>query len=282
MVPSAALIKAVLINGAVEITGAGAYDNNEPRYPNNQMGWGRILINNTLYFSGGPRGLKVFNENIGISTGQFKTYSVPVYDSSQSLKVTLVWTDYPATTGAQRTIVNDLDLLVTDPLGNQYKGNVFGGTNPHQSTTDGNYDGVNVEEGVLRLPSFVVPGSWTIRVTGKNVPNGPQPFVVVVSYGRQYKGSLTAGILPSSQTVYYNPAGCLAPTAGFNGTSSGGSGTYNYAWGFGDGGTGTGIWVQHTYPGAPVTYAVALIVTDSNGKWGNATASVTVKKVSYC
>lgn len=281
LVPSAALIKAVLINGAVEIGGLGAYANGEHRYPNDNIGWGRIHLDNSLYFAGDSRNLTVFDETGGLTTGQFRQYTIAVNDPTVPFEATLAWTDYPGTPGAQKELVNDLDLLVTDPLGNTYKGNVFDGAYPGQSTVGGSYDSLNVEEGVLRVPT-VVPGIWTFRVTARNVVHGPQPFALAVTYGSQVKGSLNVSLTPSSQTVYYNRNGCIWPTAHFTGSASGGSGTYTYAWWFGDGNTGSGTPIDYTYPSRTATYKATLIVTDSDAKWRRADANVTVRSTSYC
>ncbi|OGS46428.1 MAG: hypothetical protein A3K66_04390 [Euryarchaeota archaeon RBG_16_67_27] len=187
--PSAALIKAILINSAVEINGTGAYDNGEFWYPNNSQGWGRILMDNALYFDGDARHLSVVDGTTGLVTGALREYAFAVVDPSEPLEVTLVWTDPPAAAGASRALMNDLNLLVTDPLGNAYKGNVFKryGTleaklaNPGESETGGSYDAVNVEEGVLRMSPAA--GVWRVTVTGQNVVQGPQPFALVVTGG---------------------------------------------------------------------------------------------------
>ncbi len=252
----------------------------EYRYPNNHQGWGRVLLDNALYFLGDPKQLSIDDNTAGLSTGQSRQYQFNVTGSTQPFEVTLVWSDYPGTPGAGRAIVNDLDLLVTDPQGNQYKGNVFSGYNPGQSAVGGAYDRLNVEEGVLRLTPAV--GTWTVSVTGFNIPNGPQPFALVVTGKLQPGSGLQVSISPAAQTVYFNNAGCLLPTASFTGSASGGQAPYTYGWIFGDGGTTTGNPVQHTYPLFEYTWTGWLIVTDSNGAQGSSTATVTVRETTFC
>jgi len=176
-VPSGALLRAMLINGAVEISGDGAYRSGQS-YPNNDQGWGRVNLDNALYFQGDQRGLLVVDERMGLQTGQWVEYPVQV-SSGQPLEATLVWSDPAGAADCNPCLVNNLDLQITDPLGNQYKGNVFAGANPGQSTTGGLHDALNVEEGVLRLQPM--DGTWRVRVTAANVPTGPQPFAVVVT-----------------------------------------------------------------------------------------------------
>jgi len=69
--------------------------------------------------------------------------------------------------------VNDLSLTVISPAGDTFKGNVY---SSGQSATGGNYDSLNVEECVRRnLPE---PGTWVVKVYGRNCPQGPQPFAL--------------------------------------------------------------------------------------------------------
>lgn len=177
--PSAALIRATLVNGAVEITGLNAYQNGQT-YPNNDQGWGRIHLDNSLYLSGDSRRLFVIDETKGLSNSDYVEYEFQV-SGGVPFEATLAWTDYPGASGCTFTcLVDDLDIVVTDPSGNQYLGNVFAGTpGQFQSTTGGVADRKNVEEGVLRLTPDA--GTWRVRVNGYNVPFGPQPFALVVT-----------------------------------------------------------------------------------------------------
>lgn len=149
------------------------------RFPNYDQGWGRVNLENSLYFSGDQRKLVVYDEKRGLSTGFVQRFSVAVNSNSCPLNVALVWTDYPGSPGASNALVDDLDLTVIDPQGNIYRGNVFGGYNPGQSVTGGSYDHLNVEEGVRRLTPIV--GTWQISVTGACVPQEAQPFALVVT-----------------------------------------------------------------------------------------------------
>ncbi|MBS3817342.1 MAG: S8 family serine peptidase [Candidatus Thermoplasmatota archaeon] len=194
--PSASLMKAVLVNGAVEITGNGAYMNSQS-YPNNDQGWGRVNLQNSLEFAGDSRNLRVFQEKNGISTGNTSTYSVNVEDTSEPLEITLTYTDYPGSTSASKALVNNLDLKITAPDSTVYKGNVFDGSNPGQSTTGGSYDDLNPVENFLRLNPQ--KGKYKIEVTGSDIPNGPQPFSIAVTGGL---GALSNGTVNLDEDVY--------------------------------------------------------------------------------
>lgn len=170
---SAAVVKACIINGAApDVLGSTIPDNN--------TGWGRVNLDAALYFTNDVRKLAAYDDTLGLSTGQFREYTVTVNNQSEPLKVALVWTDYFGAGGANPAIVNNLDLLVTGPNSVYYRGNQYTGG---QSTPNpGTWDNRNVEECVRRnVPEI---GTWTVRVTGTNVPSGTrQAFAVVISGG---------------------------------------------------------------------------------------------------
>jgi serine protease AprX len=166
--PSAALIKATLINTAEDMPGYGdpAREAGQP-IPNMHEGWGRINLANVA-----ADGRKVVDGET-LATSQTRSYTTQA-DPSGALKVSLVWSDYAASTSASKTLVNNLDLIVIGPGGVTYRGNVFTGG---WSATGGVADSRNnVENVYIQAPAA---GSWTIEVRGYNVPSGPQPFALV-------------------------------------------------------------------------------------------------------
>ncbi|MCC7144647.1 MAG: S8 family serine peptidase [Candidatus Eisenbacteria bacterium] len=166
--PSGALVKAVLVNSGRDM---GTSDQ-----PNNNEGWGRILLDDGLYFEGDARELRI-EQGDPLATGGAASFVYNVDTSDEPLEITLVWTDYPAASGAGIALVNDLDLVVTAPGGAQYKGNVYTGG---QSTTGGTADRRNVEESV-RLNNPPV-GDYTISIQGFNVPRAEgQPFALAAT-----------------------------------------------------------------------------------------------------
>ena len=180
--PSAALVKATIINSAVEMTGESAYANGEYWYPNDNQGWGRITLDEALYFTGDARSLSVHDERTGLDTGGAMSYQLAVGDGSMPLEFTLVWSDYAGTPYSNPNLVNDLDLVVTAPDGTVYRGNQFAGYNPGSSVPNApGRDHVNNTECVLVYspPS----GLWTIQVSGVDIPYGPQPFALVSTGG---------------------------------------------------------------------------------------------------
>src|SRR4030095_9766371 len=101
------------------------------------------------------------------------TFDVPARGGP--VKMTLAWTDYPSSTSAATNLVNDLDLIVTAPDGTTYTGNAFAGG---WSVPGGAPDRLNNVENVYVFAAAA--GTWTITVSGYNVPQGPQSFALVV------------------------------------------------------------------------------------------------------
>ena len=166
---SAALVKATIINSAVDLldeNNDGANDNDFP-IPNNYEGWGLINLNGATDGS-----LQYVEEGAGLATGANATFTATT--TGGPLKVTIVWSDAPSTDTASINLVNDLDLTVSGPSGT-FKGNVFSGG---WSQTGGSADRRNnVENVYIAAPSA---GTYTITINGYNVPNGPQTFALVV------------------------------------------------------------------------------------------------------
>jgi hypothetical protein len=160
------------LNKAVGIVGA---DNDISGYtvPDNNVGWGRVDLDSSLYFAGDTSMLWVMDDTIGLETGDSVLIPIDVTSADKPFRVTLCWTDYPGTMRASYICVNDLDLTVYSPSGTPYKGNVYSGG---QSATGGANDSLNVEE-CTRINSPEV-GSWSIVVKARNVPQGPQPFAL--------------------------------------------------------------------------------------------------------
>ncbi len=182
IIPSAALMKSTLINSADKMGSLA--------FPGIEQGYGRVNLNNALYFAGDARKLLIEDNTTGLSTGGSWSRQFQVQSSTQTLKVVLCWTDYPAAQNANPALVNNLDLQVQDPSGNIYRGNYFSGG---WSQPGGSADNINVEELVwIQTPTT---GTWTVTVLGTNVPQGPQPFAVTITGDANLVGILEGGKL---------------------------------------------------------------------------------------
>ena len=179
-VPSAALVKALLMASGERATQGFRDSRNEQKWPNNSQGWGRPLLDNVLYFPGDVKKTISIDHTEGLVTGDVVTYDFTVNSNAVPLRVMLVWSDYPGTVGAATVLVNDLNLEVTDPSALVYKGNFF---SPPFATSEsrpgGLFDAINPTEGVhLWYPEA---GTYSVRISGANIPEGPQPFALVIN-----------------------------------------------------------------------------------------------------
>ena len=124
MEPSGALLKAVLLNGGVNLT---AVDNsNDVRidnYPSEPydgiQGFGRVSLENSLYIKGESNLIATVYDREVIKEGETNSYSVLIHHSdlcqSKTLSVTLTWMDLasPSTGCPEKCLINDLDLYIT-------------------------------------------------------------------------------------------------------------------------------------------------------------------------
>ncbi len=170
--PSAALIKATLLHTARDIPGQypAPYGEAGP-IPNNDEGWGAVDVR------AATTSMKYFvDQTTALQTGQQAVYTYRAGAGAQPAKFTLVWTDYPAALEAAKQLVNDLDLTITAPDGQVYRGNVFSGG---WSLPGGAADRTNNVEAVY-LPQTLA-GTYTVTISAHNIPFGPQDFALVVS-----------------------------------------------------------------------------------------------------
>jgi len=195
---SSALMRALAI--------AAADSNVGTEYPpNNSAGWGRLDVSTIMHFSDDSNGLVFLDEPIGVSTGQDLTFQFEL-SGRAPLHVVLAWTDTAAAPEAAIAIVNDLDLELTSPDGNRYRGNQF--YNGWSAANPPNWDERNVEE--VCLVSHPLTGRWTVRVLGRNVYTPLQPFAVAVRGGiAGMAPGVAEGDCPRMGTVPKAPLGMI-------------------------------------------------------------------------
>ncbi len=163
--PSAALVKATMIASAVPLS-------SQTTYPNNIQGFGRVELDGALFFDGDSEQVTVI-DHVGLNQGQSATYPVDINDD-ETLKVVLVWTDYPSTPLADVNLVNDLNLFVDGAVDDYWGNNFVDG----YSATGGSSDMLNNVE-MIKLPAMNA-GHYDISIMAETVPQGPQPFALVI------------------------------------------------------------------------------------------------------
>jgi hypothetical protein len=152
--PTAALMKAILTGGAYDMSlDADAVCGGAA--PNSAQGWGRVDLGQSLY----PTNASVMLvDKVAFSDGSEYAVKVTVTNSAP-LAVQLVWTDYPGALGAEKALVNDLDLVVSNrTTGVVWYGNGVGGG-----------DRINTVESVRIPAQEMAPGEYSILVKGASV-----------------------------------------------------------------------------------------------------------------
>ena len=157
--PSPALVKAALINSAIDMDNeAGGTD----FVPNNDEGWGRVDLAELI---GAGRTFDFTDQTSLLRTGQFFEKRLVLESGDLPLKVTLAYTDVPGFPPAIPALVNDLDLEVISPSGLVYRGNQFldGESVPNAPSADSinNVEGISVE-----IPEA---GEYIVRITARKV-----------------------------------------------------------------------------------------------------------------
>lgn len=162
--PSAALVKALLINGADSLK--GQYTPIELGViPNRNEGFGRVDLPASVDAKLYSHILAMWDEDQTLEVGQSASFAVDIPNPMSLVKVTLVWTD-PAGEGLQ----NDLDLVVTTPNGVTAYGNAQpGSTVPDRLN--------NVEQVSL---TTVPAGKLTLSVQAYRIALQAQSFAVVI------------------------------------------------------------------------------------------------------
>ncbi len=154
--PTAALMKAILLGGAHDMSGDAGANCGGPA-PNGVQGWGRISLEETLYPSN--RSVRLV-DRIPFAKGSMYTYRVATTNAAP-LDVQLVWTDYPGveTDDEELALVNDLDLSVS----NETTGVVWWGNGVTGGDRTNNVERVRIAN--------AQPVVYTVRVTGHYVPH---------------------------------------------------------------------------------------------------------------
>lgn len=195
--PSAALVKAAAVNGAVRMhgwyTGDDGYQRElDGQWPSAGQGFGLLNLDNSLYFSGDPTSTwfhdvwRGDDEAFAIgSVGEQREYQLTVAPGAP-LDVTLAYTDAPnLLPSGTPALVNNLDLTVIGPDESSYVGNNFNSrTNPKVAVaqtpaTPAAPDVVNNTERVrIAAPQ---PGTYTVRVSAGAIADGHQGYALSAS-----------------------------------------------------------------------------------------------------
>ncbi len=164
--PYSALMKGIALNTADDLGRPG---------PDFQFGWGRInakrvveVIQNKQYILD------------TIDNGQTDVHQITVPANIAQVKFMLYYHDEPGAANAAIPLVNDLNLLATAPNTFVFQPWVLNYTQTTAALTSNavrGRDSVNNAEQVsVKNPQ---PGTWNISISSFDVPQGPQPYVLV-------------------------------------------------------------------------------------------------------
>jgi Subtilase family len=169
--PSAALLKATLVNGARWLTGADSIADRVAR-PNFHQGFGEVSLAASIPSPAEPHLRLEFidcweSRNLQLEeTGERRRFHLNV-EGGMPLRLCLAYTDLPG-----RSLQNDVSLLVQDPTGKKIPGNTG-----LPSLTNSDIDN-NVE--VIRIDD-PAPGQWLIQVFARNLLRPPQDYALVAT-----------------------------------------------------------------------------------------------------
>jgi hypothetical protein len=165
--PKGGLMKAIACNTADDLGNIG---------PDYAYGFG--LIN-------GRRGAECIENNRyaaeSISNEETRTFNITVPSGLGQLKVMLYWHDVEAPAYSAKTLINDLDLKLTNPSGANYVPWVLNYDTTHVTDlATRKVDTLNnIEQVTLDNPAA---GIYTITVDGSSIPIGPQDFFIVYDF----------------------------------------------------------------------------------------------------
>ncbi|MCP4540236.1 MAG: hypothetical protein GY832_24110, partial [Chloroflexi bacterium] len=164
------LLRAVLMNTADDMDDPG---------PDFRTGYGR------------PNARRAYNVldssqfiSSTVSNGFTNTYTITVPANTKQVRVMLMWPDVAAAVNADPAIVNNLNLLVTDPPSTASYNPWVLDHSPNPINLDlpatRQVDNLNTMEQVT--VDDPAPGNWTIAVSGASVPQGPQTYYIVYEF----------------------------------------------------------------------------------------------------
>ncbi len=167
--PNTGLLKNILMNSCDDIGNPG---------PDFIHGYGRI---------NGLRAVRMlentFHSTDSVNTGVTKSITLNVPANTQRVKIMLNWVDREAAVAASIALVNDLDIVVTDPAANTFLPWVL---NPAPNAATLNANAIRAADHLNNAEQVTIdnplPGNYTIDVTGFAVAFGPQPYFITYEF----------------------------------------------------------------------------------------------------
>lgn len=167
--PESALIKAAILNTANDIENTG---------PDFKSGWGSInalkavrVIEDERYVAG------------SIAHAENKSHPFSVPSNVAQVKIMTYWLDVEGNPAAAKSLVNDINMQVTDPSNTNFNPLVLDPTpdpaNLNALAVPGIDNLNNVEQVTIDNPAA---GIYTVNLNGFTIPDGPQAYYVIYEY----------------------------------------------------------------------------------------------------
>lgn len=201
--PKNGLMKALVCNGATDKGNPG------PDFSYG-FGWMNLLRSVTMLEK-----INYFNTSVNSGATNTHSISIPAGSSIAQLKVMLYWNDSAAASMAANTLVNDLDLEVTDPSAAIHFPQLLNSNPPNvndPATTGADHIN-NIEQVVIDNPAI---GNYTFSVRGTTIPSATQheyflvfdtiPVSTTLTYPVGGEHLKAADVVSISWDSYGNPA----------------------------------------------------------------------------
>ncbi len=167
--PKGGLMKGLVLNTADDLLNVG---------PDFKTGWGRINAR---------RAVEVLEEERymtdEISQGGSNTHTIDVPAGTKEVKIMVYWTDKEANVGTNKALVNDINILVSDPSNEDHLPWLLNSYPDPDSLNKPAVKGVddlnNVEQVSIMDPAA---GTYTLHVDGFEIPFGPQEYYVIYEF----------------------------------------------------------------------------------------------------
>ena len=167
--PRSDLLKAIIMNSCDDLGNPG---------PDFKFGYGRI---------NGYKAVQYIEQNrymFGtVSQSGTNVHNITVPANTQQVKIMVYWHDYQAAVNASVALINNLNMVVTNPASTNFNPWILDYT-PNATLLNNNaVRGVDIrnnhEQVTIDNP---IAGNYTISINGFAVPQGPQAYVIVYEF----------------------------------------------------------------------------------------------------
>ena len=139
--------------------------------PDYQFGYGSVRVQRAIDFLRADDFYEDWTTQDHVSD-----FMIRIEPGDTELKVTIAWDDVPATPNIDIALINDADIIVTDPNGVRHFPWTLSPANPGAPAVQTQEDHLNnIEQVYVANP---MEGVWRVQVVGFNVPEGPQVIAI--------------------------------------------------------------------------------------------------------